>query len=133
MKLHEVYLDHEYLHIVTELVEGGEVDPSKELNGRFTEIGASRIIRQALLALKYLHDLNICHRDLKIDNMILCKNKQFVKLIDFGLSEFRVSGQLQGMMGTRAYMAPEVIRGSYDKRCDLWSLGVVTYVLLSGM
>ena len=135
VKLHEIYLDHEYLHIVTELVEGGEVDPSKEANGRYTEQQAARMIRQALLALKYLHDLGIVHRDMKIENMLQCKNRQFVKLIDFGLALFMNQDSketLSDMMGTRSYMAPEVIRGKYDKRCDLWSLGVITYVILSG-
>ena len=65
----------------------------------------------------------------------MCKNKKFVKLIDFGLSQFLGSGgeeELHEKMGTRSYMAPEVIRGKYDKRCDLWSVGVITFVLLSG-
>ena len=58
-----------------------------------------------------------------------------MKLIDFGLAKFSLSkkaGNLRGCMGTPNYLAPEVIRGKYDKRCDLWSLGVVTYLLLSG-
>ena len=69
--------------------------------------------------------------------MLFCKNKQYIKLIDFGLSQFCCGHsaekcQLHETMGTLTYMAPEVINGNYDKRCDLWSIGVIAYRLLSG-
>ena len=81
-----------------------------------------------------MHDLNIVHRDLKTENMLFCKNKQFIKLIDFGLSQFCTNDkpELHETKGTLYYLAPEVIKGSYDKRCDLWSMGVIAYRLLSG-
>lgn len=107
VKLHEIYLDHDYLHIVTELLDGGEI------SGKFTEREAARIVRQALQALKYLHDLKIAHRDLKTENMIFCKNRQFVKLIDFGLSKFCSSSKFTATMGTPDYTAPEVLKGKY--------------------
>ena len=66
--------------------------------------------------------------------MLFCKNRQYIKLIDFGLSQFCTSDtvELHDYKGTLCYLAPEVLRANYDKRCDLWSLGVVTYRLLSG-
>ena len=84
------------------------------------------------------------HRDLKTDNILLCKNKKYVKLIDFGFANIcqrdvkRLSlvdeneFTLTETKGTPYYMSPEVYRGKYDKRCDLWSIGVITYYLLSG-
>ena len=88
IKLNEVYLDHQYLHIVTELMEGGEVDPKNQPNSRYTEQEAAKMVRQCLKALNYLHGLKIVHRDIKTENVLLCKNKQFAKLIDFGFSKF---------------------------------------------
>ena len=66
--------------------------------------------------------------------MLYCKNKKFVKLIDFGLAKFtHKTPELDGIKGTPYFMSPEVIRGEkYDKRTDLWSMGVITYLLLSG-
>ena len=82
------------------------------------------------------------HRDLKTDNILLCKNRKFVKLIDFGFANFcRESSRLSvtsddlsmtETMGTPCYMSPEVLNGKYDKRCDLWSMGVITFYLLTG-
>ena len=74
------------------------------------------------------------HRDLKPENMLFCKNKKFVKLIDFGLAKFcHKTPQLVEIKGTPYFMSPEIVRGDkYDKRTDLWSMGVVTYLLLIG-
>ena len=73
------------------------------------------------------------HRDLKTENMLFSHNKKFVKLIDFGFANFcQKKTGLTEVMGTPLYMSPEVLRGKYDKSCDLWSMGVVTYYLLIG-
>ena len=134
VKLYEIYLDHRYLHIVTEMLDGGPIRPEKALRKKLSEAEAARIIRQSLQALNYLHQLNIVHRDLKTDNMLYCKNKKFVKLIDFGLAKFcHKTPELDGIKGTPYFMSPEMIKGDkYDKRTDLWSMGVITYLLLTG-
>ena len=73
------------------------------------------------------------HRDLKIDNILFnCHNKKFVKLIDFGFAQLCQNADLSETKGTPYYMAPEVIRGDYDLKCDLWSIGVITFKLLCG-
>ena len=122
------------MHIVTELLNGGPICPEKTLMKRLSEAEAVRIVRQSLQALNYLHELNIVHRDLKTENMLFCKNKKFVKLIDFGFAKFcHKVPQLSGIKGTPYFMSPEVVKGeSHDKRTDLWSMGVITYLLLSG-
>ena len=135
VKLYEIYLDHKYIHLVTEYLEGGELDPKCE---QFTEQRVAMIIRQSLQALNYLHELHIIHCDLKSENMLFDKHKKFVKLIDFGFAnickteEGEEEIRYDEFKGTPYYIAPEVIHGDYDKRADLWSLGVVTYYLLSG-
>lgn len=87
--------------------------------------------------MNYLHELHIIHCDLKTENMLFDKHKNNVKLIDFGFANFCKTeegeeSRMDEFKGTPYYIAPEVIDGDYDKRADLWSLGVVTYVLLSG-
>ena len=81
----------------------------------------------------YLHSLKIVHRDLKPENILFAKQGK-IKLIDFGQGKFckNSSMALKGLRGTPLFISPEVIRGSYDQRCDLWALGVLTFFLLSG-
>ena len=81
-----------------------------------------------------MHSLNIVHRDLKTENMLFAKNEKFVKLIDFGFANFckQKKAKMHDAKGSPYYMSPEVWRGDYDKRCDLWSMGVVTFYLLAG-
>jgi len=81
-----------------------------------------------------MHAHDICHRDLKPENILLCgKNKDMVKVTDFGVSKDFSSGALATFVGTADYMAPEVLRGNaYTKAVDLWAIGVITYVMLAG-
>ena len=88
VKLYEVYLDHKYIHLVQEPLEGGEIDPADMPDNRFTEALAAKVVRQSLQALNYLHGLGIVHRDLKTENIMFVKDKKFVKLIDFGFANF---------------------------------------------
>lgn len=90
-----------------------------------------------LSAIKHIHDKNIAHRDLKPENIIFDSsdpNNFSIKLIDFGLSKLLGhDGKLMlTKLGTPYYVSPEVLEGSYDKRCDLWAIGVITYILLCG-
>jgi calcium-dependent protein kinase len=89
-------------------------------------------------AIHYLHKRDICHRDIKPENfMFLDKSSESeIKVIDFGLSrkfEPNATKTLDSVVGTPLYVAPEVLKQKYDYRCDNWSLGVLMYVLLSGM
>lgn len=141
IKLSDVYEDEKYLHLVTELCLGGElfdriIAKSKSGEGHFSERDASLIIRNMLGAIEYCHTVhNICHRDLKPENFLYTSSAadSEMKIIDFGLS--RVDDEVEHMstkVGTPFYVAPEVLTRRYDKECDLWSIGVVTFVLLSG-
>ena len=85
-------------------------------------------------AISYCHSKKVCHRDLKPEN-ILIDNKETlsIKLIDFGTSQkFEDEEKMELVLGTAYYIAPEVLKGQYDEMCDIWSCGVITYILLSG-
>jgi calcium-dependent protein kinase len=77
----------------------------------------------------------VCHRDLKPENILIDnREKNTIKLIDFGTSQvFRSEEKMQLVLGTAYYIAPEVLQGNYDEKCDVWSIGVILYILLSGI
>ncbi|KAL3803550.1 hypothetical protein HJC23_014098 [Cyclotella cryptica] len=140
MRLVDIYEDSDYVHIVTDKYTGGELF-DKIINnttstGCLSEFEAARIIKSILEATVYLHANGIVHRDIKPENVLFESTQEGspVKLIDFGLSRTHLPGEepMKNAVGTAYYMSPEVINGSYDKSCDLWSIGVVTYILLSG-
>ncbi|KAL7539789.1 hypothetical protein ACHAXR_009604 [Thalassiosira sp. AJA248-18] len=158
IQLYDVCEDDREVHIVTELCHGGELfdkiiekasssenRSSREANQRqatmpalcFSEKDAARIIRSLLSAMSYLHSNDIVHRDLKPENILFAEkdnDESPIKLIDFGLSIRHTSTcqPLRNAVGTVYYMAPEVLNGAYDRSCDLWSIGAICYVMLSG-
>jgi len=137
LSLKEIYETDTQLALVMELVTGGELFFKIVERGSYSERDASNIVRQIASGLKYLHSLGIAHRDIKPENL-LCSgegNSMTIKIADFGLSKVFANGQqLETSCGTPDYAAPEVLTGeqAYDKSVDLWSVGVVTYVLLCG-
>jgi len=133
--LRELYETKTRLSLVMDLVEGGELFDKIVDKGQFSEKEASIVIFKVLSAIDYLHDLNIAHRDLKPENLLLAKdNDTEVMLSDFGLSKIIGTNTLmQTACGTPYYVAPEVLTAlPYDKEVDLWSIGVITYLLLCG-
>jgi calcium-dependent protein kinase len=95
-----------------------------------------KIINQILEAVNYLHEMNIVHRDIKPENILLSNKTNvfsLLKLIDFGTAiEIPKGKKLKKFIGTSYYVAPEVIDGCYDKKCDVWSCGIILYILLAG-
>ena len=92
-------------------------------------------MKQVLSCINYCHQANIVHRDLKPENILLEQNKEFdqIKIIDFGTSlVYDANRNLDEKLGTPYYIAPEVLNKNYNEKCDIWSAGVITYILLSG-
>jgi len=136
--LYEIYEEREDIVLVMKLIKGGDLFDQIQKRNTFTEKDASNVIRQLLEAVKYLHEINIVHRDLKVDN-ILCDTKGqdlHVYVADFGLARMFESENalMQSRVGSLEYTAPEIFASiPYDKSCDLWSVGVITYILLTGL
>jgi calcium/calmodulin-dependent protein kinase I len=136
ISLKEIIDTKNCLFIVTELVTGGELfDKIVEL-GQYSEKDAATLVSKMVSAIDYLHDINIVHRDLKPENLLLkdAANISEVKLADFGLSKIvGTKVMMQTACGTPGYVAPEVLNATgYDKEVDMWSIGVITYILLCG-
>jgi calcium-dependent protein kinase len=87
-----------------------------------------------LQAISYCHENNVAHRDLKPENLLLdSKHNNTIKVIDFGTSsEFEAGSKMKEIYGTAYYIAPEVLSFDYNEKCDIWSIGVILYILLSG-
>lgn len=138
IRLREVFEDSKYVHMVTEYCSGGELLDHLVAIGRYSEHQAAHFLRKILLAVNNLHLNKICHRDLKPDNFMFEDTSATaeLKLIDFGLAHkfFNKSGhsELGSFVGTPDYVAPEVLQGRYGHKCDMWSIGVIMYVMLSG-
>jgi len=134
IKMNDSYEDKDKFYVVMELAVGGELFEDVIANGYYDEYVAVPIIEQVLQAVKYLHNLGIVHRDIKLEN-VLYKDKETnkIKIADFGESK-KIRNRLKTYCGTMDYMAPEIIRGSgsYGKEVDMWAIGVMTYVLLCG-
>ena len=135
IKFYESYQDQKYFHFVVEYWEGGELYDLISKKGRLDEDEAAKIIRKLWSTVAHLHDRDIWHRDLKPENILFDSKRPDaeIKLIDFGLSTYARKGrEMKTKVGTPFYVAPEVLNGWYHKSWDMWSIGVITYVLLWG-
>ena len=141
MRSVNVYEDMNYVHIVTQKCSGGElfdkiVERTTE-EGCFEELSAARIIKSLLEAVAYLHANGIVHRDIKPENILFETQEEDspIKLIDFGLSRRHVHGvepNLSNPVGSAYYMSPECLECDYSAPTDIWSIGIITYILLCG-
>eukprot|EP01124_Arcella_intermedia_P024073 TRINITY_DN3980_c0_g1_i2.p1 TRINITY_DN3980_c0_g1~~TRINITY_DN3980_c0_g1_i2.p1 ORF type:complete len:278 (-),score=55.88 TRINITY_DN3980_c0_g1_i2:15-848(-) len=137
LKLHDAFETDSSLYLVLELVTGGDLLDRILNSKKISEEHARIYFKQLLKAVKYLHDNGIVHRDIKPENVLL-KNKKtkVIKLSDFGLAvEFEPNTLLKNSCGTPQYAAPEILNPlskGHNKCCDLWSLGVNLFILLSG-
>ncbi|CAG9324815.1 unnamed protein product [Blepharisma stoltei] len=134
IKLYEIYEDSLYIHLVTELCIGGDLYEYLLEKESLNELEVAKIMMKIFTAVNHLHTMRICHRDIKPENVMFTDKSEDreLKLIDFGLSSKYRDELLESIVGTPYYLAPEVLKGSYSKECDVWSLGVMMYLLLSG-
>eukprot|EP00897_Mesotaenium_endlicherianum_P007637 jgi/Mesen1/6901/ME000353S05926 len=134
-----VYEDAESVHIVMELCRGGELFDEIVKRKRYNEQDAASVFRDIVAAVVKCHAKGVMHRDLKPENVLLVSKPRegeahpAVKLADFGLAVFLDSRRrIHGVAGSPFYMAPEVLLGKYGQAADIWSLGVILYILLCG-
>lgn len=155
IKIYETYQDEEKYYLIFELCKGGELFDTIIENGYFTEKEAKSLFKCIIKALHYCHNIGICHRDIKPENFMFADKSDFesLKMIDFGLSKVipkkkhqkensgnklapkkrrRNKKNMKTKAGTSYYVAPEVLQGEYNEKCDIWSAGVILYILLCG-
>eukprot|EP01120_Amphizonella_sp_Union-15-10_P015634 TRINITY_DN807_c0_g4_i1.p1 TRINITY_DN807_c0_g4~~TRINITY_DN807_c0_g4_i1.p1 ORF type:complete len:439 (-),score=89.98 TRINITY_DN807_c0_g4_i1:106-1422(-) len=135
VQLYDVFDEPEHLFLVLEYVTGGELFEQIVSRGHYSEKDAANLIRQILDAVDYMHSNGVAHRDLKPENLLCSgKDNSEIKITDFGLSKsFSGEVTLQTACGTPDYVAPEVLLSKpYDCSVDIWSVGVITYILLCG-
>ncbi|KAL7539437.1 hypothetical protein ACHAXR_009295 [Thalassiosira sp. AJA248-18] len=136
--LEEVFEGENELFLTQELCDGGDLFDrlGDQLDERYTEARCARVIKQIISSVSYLHSKDIVHRDLKLENFLFSDNgaDSELKMIDFGFSKHFVKGEeLHETVGTPYTVAPEVILGKgYDEKCDVWAIGVITFLLLGG-
>ncbi|KAK7385961.1 hypothetical protein VNO78_31968 [Psophocarpus tetragonolobus] len=130
------YEDKQSVHVVMELCAGGELFDRIIAKGHYSERAAASICRQIVKVVNICHFMGVMHRDLKPENFLLSSkdDKGLLKATDFGLSVFIEEGKAyRDIVGSAYYVAPEVLRRSYGKEADVWSAGVILYILLSGV
>ncbi|WCJ22484.1 Calcium-dependent protein kinase (CDPK) family protein [Euphorbia peplus] len=136
VKFYDSCEDANNVYIVMELCEGGELlDRILARGGRYTEEDAKAIVVQILSVVSFCHLQGVVHRDLKPENFLFTSGGEdaYMKLIDFGLSDFiRPDERLNDIVGSAYYVAPEVLQRSYSLEADIWSIGVIAYILLCG-
>ncbi|XP_077373825.1 calcium/calmodulin-dependent protein kinase 1Db isoform X1 [Festucalex cinctus] len=134
--LEDIYESSNHLYLIMQLVSGGELFDRIVEKGFYTEMDASRLIRQVLDAVNYLHSMGIVHRDLKPENLLYFSphDESKIMISDFGLSKMEGTGDVMATAcGTPGYVAPEVLaQKPYSKAVDCWSIGVIAYILLCG-
>ena len=139
----EVYEDKSYIHLVMQLCKGGELFDQIINKGHYSEKEAAELVRTMLCVIKHMHTLGVVHRDLKPENFLFTnecdhssdvdQNTSRMMCIDFGLSCFlSPSETLQDCVGSSYYIAPEVLKRKYGREADIWSAGVILYILLCG-
>ena len=139
IKLYEVYETDKNIYLIMELCTGGElfdrIVENTESGVQFTEKQAADIFKQMMSAINYCHKNGIVHRDLKPENLLYLNKDENspIKVIDFGMSKrFDSKNFMSEKVGTAYYISPEVLQGKYDEKCDIWSAGVILYIIICG-
>ncbi|KAG2638414.1 CDPK-related kinase 5-like [Panicum virgatum] len=136
VQFYDAYEDNENVYIVMELCEGGELlDRILSRGGKYSEDDAKAVLVQILNAVAFCHIQGVVHRDLKPENFLFTSKDEnaHLKAIDFGLSDFvKPDERLNDIVGSAYYVAPEVLHRCYSTEADVWSIGVIAYILLCG-
>ncbi|KAI4384322.1 hypothetical protein MLD38_002493 [Melastoma candidum] len=135
IELYDVCEDQSGVHLILELCAGGELFDRIVARKRYSEAEAAAVVLQIAQGLSALHGANIVHRDLKPENCLFLNEREDspLKIMDFGLSSVEESDPVIGLFGSIDYVSPEALaQGTITSKSDMWSLGVILYILLSG-
>lgn len=135
LRCYEILEDRRHFYIATEYCEGGELFQMILEKGKLTEADTAEIMFQLLSAVTYCHENRVIHRDLKPENILLEEKEGglSIRVADFGSScLLDPRERTKGCYGSAYYIAPEVLKGEYNEKCDEWSCGVIMYILLTG-
>eukprot|EP00826_Nyctotherus_ovalis_P002192 TRINITY_DN10418_c0_g1_i1.p1 TRINITY_DN10418_c0_g1~~TRINITY_DN10418_c0_g1_i1.p1 ORF type:complete len:410 (+),score=128.02 TRINITY_DN10418_c0_g1_i1:26-1231(+) len=136
MKIYEFSANVKGFYIVSEFISGGELFEAITKRKQFSEMDAAFIMRQLVGAMSYCHSKHVMHRDLKPENILIDAiedDKIYVKIVDFGNALICPPDKgINEKVGSIYYVAPEILNGHHTFKCDIWSLGVIMYILLSG-
>eukprot|EP00920_Eleutheroschizon_duboscqi_P036861 GHVT01088497.1.p1 GENE.GHVT01088497.1~~GHVT01088497.1.p1 ORF type:complete len:625 (+),score=71.35 GHVT01088497.1:616-2490(+) len=135
VRLHEAFEDDMDIYLVMEFCAGGELFDKLVSQGLFMETHVCTLMRQIMSSILYCHSRSVAHRDMKPENFLFLQSKPDspIKLIDFGLaSRFTENTYMTTRAGTPYYVSPQVLEGQYGPDCDVWSIGVMMYILLCG-
>lgn len=137
MKIFEFYNREHRFYLICEYIEGEELFEKIISSRNFSEENAANYMYQILNGVNYIHKRGIVHRDLKPENILVERSDDKkdinLKIIDFGTSDIvNPNEKLTKKTGTSFYIAPEVLQGNYCEKCDIWSCGVIMYILLCG-
>ncbi|XP_062211374.1 calcium/calmodulin-dependent serine/threonine-protein kinase 1 [Phragmites australis] len=136
VQFYDAFEDEENVYVVMELCKGGELlDRILARGGKYSEEDAKVILHQILSVASFCHLQGVVHRDLKPENFLFMSKDEnsALKVIDFGLSDFvKPDERLNDIVGSAYYVAPEVLHRSYGSEADMWSIGVIAYILLCG-
>ena len=134
IRVHEYFEDRDYFYLVMDYHEEGSLSAKLKSSKTCSEDFIKKLMKKLLSGITYLHSLGIVHRDLKPENILVNEKdgEILVKIIDFDTcTKLNESGKISGLFGTAFYMPPEMVPGQYDSKCDLWSLGMVMYNLMT--
>ncbi|KAM3331154.1 hypothetical protein ACQJBY_027289 [Aegilops geniculata] len=136
VELRGAYEDRHSVNLIMELCEGGELFDRIIARGHYSERAAALLCREMVSVVHSCHSMGVFHRDLKPENFLFLNNKEDspLKATDFGLSVFFKHGeQFKDLVGSAYYVAPEVLKRHYGAEADIWSAGIILYILLSGV
>ncbi|KAH9775283.1 calcium-dependent protein kinase 1 [Citrus sinensis] len=136
VELKGAYEDRHSVNLIMDLCAGGELFDRIIAKGHYSERAAANLCRQMVTVVHYCHSMGVMHRDLKPENFLFSSSAEDspLKATDFGLSVFFKPGDVfKDLVGSAYYVAPEVLRRNYGAEADIWSAGVILYILLSGV